>query len=73
MPPALLEAVDGTDVRVVEGRERARLAAPETRDAVRVPVETGRQILNATSRPSFKSRARITFPIPPAPIFASMR
>ena len=60
------EAVDSTDVGVIECGEHAGLTL-EPREAIGVARELLGRTLIATSRPSFGSCARYTSPMPPAP------
>ncbi len=63
----LFEPVDRADPRMVERGEDLRLAA-EPGQALRLVGDSAGRTLRATSRPSLRSRARSTLPIPPAPI-----
>jgi hypothetical protein len=62
----VLDAVDLRDVRMIQRRQRPRLAF-ESREPVGIAVKEPGSNLSATSRPSFVSRARYTSPMPPSP------
>ena len=61
-----LDAVDTTDMRMVQRREQLRLTR-EARVAFRIRANSAGSVLMATSRPSRVSRPRYTSPMPPWP------
>jgi hypothetical protein len=63
---ALLETIDGGDVRMVERSQDFGLAL-KTRQAIGIRRKRRGQDLQRTSRFNRRSRARYTSPIPPAP------
>ena len=69
MPPDFFEPVDRGDVRMIQRRERLRLAF-EPRQAFGVRGERVRQDLDRDLATSVVSVARYTCPIPPSPIGA---
>jgi hypothetical protein len=63
---AFLDRIDGDYVGMMEVRKRLGFGDENARvDRDRVPFR--RNTLSATSRPSFVSVARYTYPMPPAP------
>ena len=67
--PALFQAVDSRDVRVIQRRQRLGFTL-EAREPISVVRDRLGRILIATSRSSFVSRARKTCPMPPSPMLA---
>ena len=63
---AVLESVNRPDVRMVERSQHLRFALKRARRSGSAAKASGR-IFSATSRLSFRSRARYTSPMPPAP------
>ena len=63
---ALFEAVDGRDVRMVQGRQELRFAL-EPRKVRRIGRQAVAEDLIATLRLSLVSRPRYTSPMAPAP------
>jgi len=67
-----VDLIDGADVGVIESGSRFGFAL-EPAESLRSRATSSGRNLSATNRPSFRSSALYTTPIPPPPSFSTMR
>ncbi len=70
--PTLPNLMNGTDVQMIQGGGRARLAM-EALQSLRIQGDLAGRNFRATNRPREMSSALYTTPIPPPPSFSTTR